>query len=258
MKNKRLLFIILIVSMLTAFHFFLKAIYVPVIIMYHSIDTQLGADKLKVCPESFKRPLEFMKTHGYKVISLDDMVDRIKAGTRIPPRTVAITFDDGLKNNFDCAYPLLKEYGFPATFFVITDFVGSENYMTWRDIAELKDDPDVTIGSHSVTHRMLPYLTDEELRSEIFGSKAVLEESTGMDIKFFCYPAGRFNDKVRQLVIDAGYKAACATNPGKRRDWRDIFALKRVRISRTSDNLLVFLIETSGYYTFIKEHRDSE
>lgn len=78
----------------------------------------------------------------------------------------------------------------------------------------------------------------------------------GCPVNAFSYPEGRFNDRIRKLVINAGYKLAVATNPGKKFPSDDIFALKRLRISSTSNNLFVFWIETSGFYTFVKEHRD--
>jgi len=74
----------------------------------------------------------------------------------------------------------------------------------------------------------------------------------------FSYPEGRFDDKIRQLVIDAGYRLAVATHPGKYYPNDDIFALKRLRISENAKGLFVFWAETSGFYTFIKEHRDAE
>ena len=83
----------------------------------------------------------------------------------------------------------------------------------------------------------------------------ILEEKLGRRINAFSYPAGRFNDRIRQLVMAAGYKLAVATNPGKKFADDDIFALKRLRISANSNNLFIFWVETSGYYNFMREHR---
>ena len=77
-------------------------------------------------------------------------------------------------------------------------------------------------------------------------------------IKFISYPIGAHDERVKSVVKEAGYTAGCATNPGPKRRWDDSYALKRIRISRTSNNMLVFWIETSGYYTFIKEMRDED
>ncbi|MFH1791407.1 MAG: polysaccharide deacetylase family protein [Candidatus Omnitrophota bacterium] len=256
-RNKILIFGVLAVFLAAAVRMFLASIYVPPILMYHSIDGNEEMSKLSLCPVGFARQMEFFHKHGYNVISLGEMVDLIKKGRRIPPKTVTITFDDGFRNNYLCAYPVLKRYGFPATIFVITGHIGSKDYLTWDDIKELQDN-NITIGSHTKSHLWLVGMSDEKLRDEIFGSKEVLEKGTGRKIDFFSYPIGAYDERVQAVVKDAGYKAACATNPGPHKRWDDIYALKRVRISRTANNMFVLWIETSGYYTFIKEVRDEE
>jgi len=235
---------------------FLQAIYVPPILMYHYIDDKEDMSKLSLCPEGFSRQMKFLREHKYNVVSLEELVGMIKNKKKIPPKTVAVTFDDGMRNNFLCAYPVLKQYNIPATFFVPTNFVGTADYMTWDELKAM-DGSLITIGSHTKSHLMLPYLSDEQIKDEIYGSKKTLEENLARPVTIFSYPVGSYNDKIKQLVIDAGYEAAAATNPGPGKAWNDIYALKRIRISRTSNNLFIFWIETSGYYTFIKEKRDT-
>ena len=82
-----------------------------------------------------------------------------------------------------------------------------------------------------------------------------MEEELGAEVNAFSYPEGMFNKIIKQLVMDAGYKLAVATNPGKKFSSDDIFVLKRLRISRNSNNLFIFWVETSGYYNFMREHR---
>ena len=89
-------------------------------------------------------------------------------------------------------------------------------------------------------------------------NKDVFEKLTGREEIVFSYPVGGFNEEIRGLVKEAGYIGACATNPGRNYPKDDIYALKRVRISRTSDSLFVFWIETSGFYTWVKELRDED
>ena len=99
------------------------------------------------------------------------------------------------------------------------------------------------------------FVSEEELKNELQGSKKILEEKLARKIDIFCYPGGRFNEKIRQAVIDAGYQVAVATNPGKKIPDNDIFALKRIRISKNCDNLFVFWVEISGYYNLMRENR---
>ena len=262
-KNKKLLVLFLIIAVLIfAGKLFLDAIYVPVIIMYHSVGTQQSTldgygPKLNVLPKTFAKQMRFLARHNYNVISLTEFIEMVKSGKKIPHKTIAITFDDGLKNNFLNAYPVLKKYNLPATIFIPTDFIGKEKFLNPSDIEIMQED-NISIGSHTLSHRWLPSLNEKEIREELFASKEILEEMTGREIKVLSYPLGGFNKKVEKIAEEVGYIGAVATNPGKKAPKDDIFALKRIRISMTSDNLLIFWIETSGYYTVIKETRDED
>ncbi|MDD5439368.1 MAG: polysaccharide deacetylase family protein [Candidatus Omnitrophica bacterium] len=233
-------------------HFFLDAIYVPPILTYHSIDGNEDKTKLSVTAASFALQMEYFARHHYNVVSLDTLVDYIRTKKKIPPRTITITFDDGRRNNYLVAYPILKRYNFPATFFVVTAWVGGKEYMTWEDLKELSG-TNITIGSHTVTHPWLPALDDTMLYKEFADSKAVLEKHIAKPVDFTSYPLGGYDRRVQEMAKKAGYKAACGTNPGRKSRWDDLFALKRIKISRTSNKPLTRWFETSGYYTFVKE-----
>ena len=116
----------------------------------------------------------------------------------------------------------------------------------------------IAIGSHTMTHAWLPDQPDQRLDSEIMGSKRSIESHLSKKAETFSYPSGGFNQNVRDKVIKSGYKIAVATNPGKKYPKHDLFAMKRLRISGTSDNLFVFWFEITGFYTWIKEHRDKD
>jgi len=227
------------------------------VLMYHKIDDSAHVSKLSVTPESFRKQMSFLKRHKFNVVSLEELVSIVGQGKRPPRKTVAITFDDGYDNNYTNAFPVLKEFSLPATIFVVPNYIGREGYLSSDEIREMSREG-IDIGSHSMRHAWLPKLEGAELRQEVSGSKAKLEKITGSAVNFLSYPLGGFNKKVRQGAIDAGYLGACATNPGKDYPDNDVYAIKRVRISRTSDNPIVFWIESSGYYTFIKEVRDED
>lgn len=235
---------------------FLKTAYVVPVIMYHSIDDNYMKTKLSVSPESFARQMEFLHKHKYNVVGLDKIVQYIKNNEPIPPKTLAITFDDGFYNNYEYAYPVLKKYNIPATIFVIVGKIGQPGYVGWEQIKEMADSGIITIGSHTMSHLWLPSMGTKQLLYELNKSKEVLEDGLGRDVDLLCYPIGAHNERVQREARQAGYMCAVATNPGPLASADDIYAIKRIRISRTSDNLLVFFIETSGYYTWIKEFRD--
>lgn len=234
-----------------------KAQYVVPIVMYHKIDGNSAASRLSVSPESFKAQMSFLKTHKYNVVKLEDLAGMVR-GNKLPPKTIAITFDDGYENNYVNAYPVLKGLGLPATIFIIPAMIGNDGYLTWDQVMEMSESGIITIGSHSLSHSWLPSLAVQELDREIIDSKRSIESHIGKDADTFSYPLGGFNENVREKVIKAGYKIAVATNPGKKYPKHDLFAMKRLRISSTSDNLFVFWFEITGFYTWIKEHRDKD
>lgn len=234
-----------------------KNVYVIPVAMYHSIDKNDADTKLAVKPESFARQMAFLRKNNYNVVGLGKIARYIEKKEKLPPRTVAITFDDGFKNNYTDAFPALKKYNIPATIFVIVDKIGAPGYLDWKELKEMSDSGIVTIGSHTVSHRFLTSLDSEGLKRELEGSKDVLERGLGKKVEYLCYPMGRHSDLVKRIAKEAGY--LCAVTTGNCNDTLsndDIYAIKRVRISRTSDNLFTFWLKTSGYYVWIKECTD--
>ncbi|MFA7272064.1 MAG: polysaccharide deacetylase family protein [Candidatus Omnitrophota bacterium] len=259
LKRRRLVFlgiVFLIGIFLSAA--FLRSRYNVPILMYHSISPKPNSsiELLIVKPEIFRRQMRFLKKHHYNVVPLSAVADLIRDNKKIPPRTIAITFDDGYKDNYTYAFPILKEYNFPATVFVIINEIGrpAQDRISWDEIALMQESGLVTFGSHTLTH---PYFSKEvspgSLKKEIRDSKKILEKKLGRKVDSFAYPVGRFDSRSRQEVIDAGYRLAVASNPGKAFSDKDVFALKRLRISRNCSNLFIFWVETSGYYNFMRE-----
>lgn len=259
-KIKKTLIIIGLVSAIAfALAMAMRSVYTLPILMYHSISPQATKKTmLAVSPQSFERQMRFLKDRHYNVIPLEEAVRLIKDKKSIPYKTVVITFDDGYKDNYTYALPILKKYRLPATAFIIVNEVGrqQQDRLSWDEIKEMQLSGLITIGSHCLGPEPLVKLpSDDKVKNEIFASKVALEEELGREVKTFSYPEGRFNGKIKALVKQAGYTGAVATNPGKKFPSNDPFALKRLRISSTCDNLFVFFIEASGYYNFMREHR---
>ncbi len=231
--------------------------YTVPILMYHSIDYNDKSSKLSVSPENFAKQMEFLYKNRYNVVSLEKAVSYIKNKERPPRKTVAITFDDGFQNNYQYVYPLLKRYKMPATLFVIVNRIGDPGFVTWDEVKEMSDSGIVTIGSHTRTHFWLLGSDEHFLKNEVEESKKILEEKLGRKVNSFCYPMGAFDAKSKKAVEAAGYMCAVSTNP-KNSAPDDIFAIKRVKISRSSNNLLTFWAETTKYYTWFKQHKETE
>ena len=244
---------IFLIALALALNLFLGSIYSLPILMYHSIDYVSDKNnKITVSPDIFEKQMRYLSDGGYNVIPLDKAVSYIEKQERPPKKTVAITFDDGNEDNYRYAYPVLKKYNIPATIFVIVNLVGDEGFLDWDQIRELSASGIVDIESHTMDHKWITGLDDKTLENELKGSRRVLEERTGKRIQFLCYPMGGYDERVKAAVKAAGYRAAFATKPKELFPAYDLYAIKRVRISPTSNNLFVFRLKLSGYHAFFR------
>jgi len=227
--------------------------------MYHYVEQEVSErSMLTVSSRTLERQMKFLRCHNYNVIRLKELVGLIKENKKIPAKTVVITFDDGSKDNYTRAFPILKKYRIPATMFVIVDEISRPqgDRLSWEEIKIMLDSGLVDIGSHTMGPQPLVFIkSEDEVRRQIFFSKKILEERLGGRVELFSYPEGFFNEKIRQLVIDAGYEGAVGTNPGKKYSSKDAYLLKRIRISENSSNMFIFAVESSGFYTISKEYK---
>lgn len=253
-KNKILIFsVILLVAASIAIKLFLGSVYRLPVLMYHSIDYVTDKkDKITVSPEVFAKQMKFLHDHKYNIVTLSEAVSYIRDRKRPPARTLAITFDDGYENNYKYAYPALKKYNIPATIFVITDKVGSKDFLTWDQIKEMSASGIVDIESHTKSHIWLNHTDAKQLETELVSSREVLEKGLDKRVRYICYPMGGYNENVKCVARGAGYEAGFATKPKNMNDGSDVYEIKRVRISPTSNNLFVYMIKVSGYHTFFR------
>ncbi|MDV2504404.1 MAG: polysaccharide deacetylase family protein [bacterium] len=145
------------------------------ILMYHKIGEH--KDILYVREKLFQRQMAYLKKNNYNVVPLDTLVDKIKNGENIPRKWVVITFDDDHENLYTKAYPILKKHQFPAIVFLAFDAIGKGASLSWDQITEMQRSGLITFGYHSLSHVMLPLLTEEEATREI--DKRPLEEKLG-------------------------------------------------------------------------------
>lgn len=241
----------------TFFSFYVRDKYTVPILMYHQVGTGGPDNELNfVSQKSFDRQMKFLRKHGYHVISLEDLIQGINKGVLFNRQSVVITFDDGYEDNYTKAFPTLKKYDFPATIFMVSDFVSTPGYVTWEQLKEMQD-AGVAIGSHTRRHLYLPDVHNpSQLKDEIFNSKTALESSLGREIKYFSYPSGGYTEEIKEMVKQAKYKGACATNRGYDRFNTGVFELKRIRVN-DSDNAVVLWAKLSGYYNLFRSFKNS-
>ena len=229
--------------------------YAIPILTYHSIGYK--NDTLFVTPENFDRQLAYLKKNGYKVISLDELVEGIKSNKIFNNQTVVITFDDGWKNNYTYALPILKKYHFPVTIFLAANEINNkEDFLTWDEVRTMQKDG-ISFGAHTKNHVHLDSIKSYEvLWDEIAGSKKLIEQNINTPVYYFSYPYGGFNENVKATVKKAGFKGACTTNIGPNRYVKDIYALKRTRIKDSDMNKpFTFWTKLSGFYNIFRRPR---
>jgi peptidoglycan/xylan/chitin deacetylase (PgdA/CDA1 family) len=241
----------------TVFAFTVRDKYVIPILMYHSVMKPESNSELNlVSPQAFDHQMAFLKNNGYQVLTLSDLVEGMHKARMFRRKTVVITFDDGYADNYTNAFPILKKYNFPATVFVISDFVGTEGFMTWDQLKEM-DNAGFKVGSHTRRHAYLPSFKDDAiLEDEISNSRKIIEKNLGGPIEFFSYPSGGFSDHIISLVKKAGYQGACTTNRGYDRFNLDMYQLNRIRINDDDIDLALWA-KLSGYYNFFRKSKAS-
>ncbi len=184
------------------------------VLLYHGLTEESAADMYERRKDRFRDDMEFIKSN-FDVISLSDVEDIIKNNKPLLRNSVVITFDDGLESDYAIAAPILEEFGFKATFFVITDRRGEKGFMTWEQVKKMSDKKNAeneylfTIGSHGCSHRYpgLEGLSYEQIKHELENSKKEIENHTGRECRYFALPygIGAGNPTIIGLAEELGY-----------------------------------------------------
>ena len=257
MKKSTLVLSVVLVVTAAVWFIALPRLYVVPVLTYHMIGYP-ETERMRantVTPESFKKQMAFIKKHGYRALSLDEYYEGLKAGKNFCCHSAVITLDDGMLDNYTEAFPVLKEFGIPAAFFVPTAKIGMADQMTWDQLKEITASR-ITVGSHTQNHLYLPDFPKEVQMREIVESKKAIESHLGMPAYYFAYPIGGFNEDVKKMARAAGYRLAFTTNRGQDCYNHDLFELKRIR-SKDTDNDLVMWLKLTGYYNLLRMPRKS-
>ena len=202
------------------------------VLNYHQIAS--GNNPLSVSVSDFDTQMKFLVDSGCITISPDELYSGLNGEIELPPKPVLITFDDGYRDNYENAFPILKKYNLRATIFVIPSFTDVyPGYMTWAQLKEMEASG-VTIESHTLTHPKLEELPDDEIRNELLNSKNLLEEQLGHPVEFLAYPTGTYNLHIAGIAQDLGYKGAFTIKYGVVDVGSNFFALERVPIFNTN------------------------
>ena len=206
------------------------------VLVYHSIRPWYigmsdGTKLYTVRPESFEAQLKYLCDSGYSIISLDDLVSSSENKLPLPPNPVVLTFDDGWKNQYTYAFPIIKKYNATATFFIFTNGQGHSSYLSWDQLREMSN-AGMTIGSHSKSHPYLTRMTNkEQLVKEVIGSKEAIESEIGKQVTAFAYPFGLYSETLVSLLKESGYKEARFFGGGAYQEGDNPFTIKSVFVT---------------------------
>jgi peptidoglycan/xylan/chitin deacetylase (PgdA/CDA1 family) len=210
------------------------------ILYYHEIG--LERSKHVVHPDDFEVQMRWLRDTSHEFLRLDDVVE-LYAGRRTPPeRCVVLTFDDGRAGVLRHAAPILARYELRAMLYVVTDWLDGQRpsadhehyseFLGWEDLAEVQQ-AGIEIGSHTLSHRNLKRLPEEEAEHEIRASRRILEDRLGQPVPHFSFPKGRATRFAERCTRDTGYQTAVATGQRWNRRRASLHHLHRLRVDGT-------------------------
>lgn len=211
------------------------SVRVPVL-MYHQIrpvgKNFTRKEKLfSVSPQSFGAQMQELVQKGYTAIAPDDLEAALRFGPGVlPSKPVLITFDDGYRNQFERAFPVLKRLGIKATFFIVSRADIFKGFMSDAMVKELDRSSLITIASHTQHHPMLGKSGRVVREHEIRDSKSDLETLLGHPIKFFAYPYGSWSVEIAKEVEEAGYELGFGVRLGSLHTPSSKYQLRRIRV----------------------------
>jgi peptidoglycan/xylan/chitin deacetylase (PgdA/CDA1 family) len=235
--------------------------------MYHSVSEAVDEKthpyyQTVTTPSAFAMQMEFLHRHGFSTVNPSEVAKAAGAAPSMRDRTVAITFDDGFQDFQRHAFPTLKRYGFSATVYLPTAYIGEttrefkgRECLTWQEVRELHKQG-IEFGSHTVTHPQLAALETEAVRYEIDASKQTIEDRLGCPVTSFAYPYAfpetnhSFTAGLRDLLEEAGYDNGVSTMIGTVDRASDRYFMKRLPVN-SADDFSLFRAKLAGSYDWL-------
>ena len=215
--------------------------------MYHRVVVEAPRNSrhgIWVTIQSFEQNLISLKQRGYSPITFEQYQRFLNGEFTLPKKPVILTFDDGYEDNYTCAFPLLKKYGFLAVIFLVADATRRTNFwdtdepevhlLNRKQINEMTA-AGIEFGSHTVTHPDLSQCSPAQVNKELVESKHVIAQMTGKEIISVAYPYGAVNGTIKSLAADSGYTFGIATNSGPVKFYQDLFEVRRTQIFPWTD-----------------------
>lgn len=237
------------------------------ILMYHGISAELRRAhpyfETNTSPELFERHMQFLSANGYKTIGLEEVAEAVR-NRHNTEKYVAVTFDDGYRDFYREAFPILRKYNLTATVYVVPGFADGqyigprrEEYMSWSELREISAHG-VQIGSHTMTHPKLYSLQPSQINDEIRQSKELIQEKLGIPVHSFAYPFafpeqdGGFVRTLRSLLETNDYRTGVCTIIGRAHRGHDCLFFPRLPVN-SYDDLRLFEVKLNGGYDWLQK-----
>ena len=206
------------------------------ILCYHQFGPgKKSRNKMEVPETAFEQQMAWLAANGYGVISLSDLRAFLSGEKALPAKAVVITIDDGYRSAYEVAFPILKKYGFPATVYAYSDFIGAGLALTWAQLKEMQDSGLIDVESHSKTHTSMALLPNESngqaykdrVTKEVVTPDGIIASKLGKPVKHFAYPYGDTSATVVSILQDRNYLTATTVQRGGNPAFADPLLLRR-------------------------------
>ena len=185
-----------------------KNLEIPIFLYHHIVkeESEVQYDYMQTTEKTFEEQIRGLENLGYHFISYQDLIDYNNGQKKLYKKSCVLTFDDGCKDIYTNAYPILQKYNIPFTMFVVTNAVGADGCASWEELKEMQDSGLALIASHSTNHTEFNKLSVEETLENVDSSYKALEENLGeQKTKIFTYPYGLYSQEQLEPLKEEGY-----------------------------------------------------
>jgi len=223
------------------------------VLAYHKVDQPTSDIKLRgafTSPKNFAKQMLYLKKQNFVFYTASELIDFYRQNGAFPLRAITVTFDDGWKDNYTNAFPILRDLQIKVTIFLVPSCIGQttakvvaggereREHLALKDIRAMSD-YGIEFGSHTLNHKLLHQISPPEIEFEVSESKKEIENLLQKSCRVFAYPAGFFTETAQMAVKNAGYIAAFSTVYGDNKKV-NLYALNRVEILRRNRFLFQF------------------
>jgi peptidoglycan/xylan/chitin deacetylase (PgdA/CDA1 family) len=223
--------------------------HVPVLMYHRVVPTSEAGDSISglvVSPATFSAQLKFLHDQGWHTITMATLADDMETDRTVPDKTFVITLDDGWYDGYVYAFPIMRQYGFVGTFYVITSRINSADFLSTQELRTLEAAGN-DIGNHTVNHTNLAFTSVSQTTQEVENASEQIAIAVGQRPVSLAYPMGGVTTAAAFVVSEIpDMKIAVTEGAGNRETWFGRYAMARVRVLPTTNPPLLLIYMTSN------------